>query len=291
MFVSGFTIARNVVNADYPLKEAILSILPICDEMIVAVGDSNDGTLEFVQSIDSDKIKIIQTVWDDTMREGGRVLAIETNKALDAISEKADWCFYIQADECLHEEYLETVKNAMEKHLNDKYVEGLLFNYRHFYGSYDYEANSRNWYRKEIRVIRNIKAIRSYKDAQGFRINDHKLNVKAIDAWMFHYGWVKHPKFQLEKLKQARKLWHSDEYLEKEYANVNEFDFSIVDSLAKYVGSHPKVMQERISAKNWLFEHDISIKRMGFKKRLLHIIESISGWRVGENRNYKVIRD
>jgi hypothetical protein len=289
MFVSGFTIARNVVKADYPLYEAVYSILPICDEFVIAVGKSDDSTLEFVKSFDSPKIKIIETVWDDNMREGGRVLAIETNKALAATSKKADWCFYIQADECLHEDYLDVVKQAMLKHKEDHQVEGLLFNYRHFYGSYDYEANSRNWYRHEIRVVRRNIGVSSYKDAQGFRINDRKLNVKAIPAWMFHYGWVKHPKNQLEKLKQARKLWHSDEFLEKTYADVDEFDFSVVDSLNKYQGTHPKVMQERIASKNWFFEHDITKKSMGLKKQFLHWIEVKTGWRVGENKNYKII--
>lgn len=289
MFVSGFTIARNVVRADYPLKEAVESVLPLCDEFIIAVGKSDDGTLEFVKSFNSPKIKIIETEWDDNLREGGKVLAVETNKALDAISPEAVWCFYIQADECLHEQYLNVVEDAMIEFKDDAKVEGLLFNYRHFYGSYDYLADSRNWYRKEIRIIRNNKAIRSYKDAQGFRLDGRKLNVKPIDAYIFHYGWVKHPKQQLEKLKQARKLWHSDEFLEKTYADAKEYDFSIVDSLSRYEGSHPEVMKSRIASKNWHFEHDISIKRMGFKKRFLHFIEKISGWRVGENRNYKVI--
>lgn len=289
MFVSGFTIARNVVKADYPLKEAVFSILPICDEMIIAVGKSDDDTLEFVKSFDSPKIRIIETVWDDQLREGGKVLAVETNKALDAISPQADWCFYVQADECLHEQYLEVVKEAMIQYKDDLRVDGLLFNYNHFYGSYDYLADSRNWYRREIRVVRNNKDIRSYKDAQGFRKNNEKLHVKHINAYMFHYGWVKHPKQQLEKLKQARKLWHSDDFIEKTYANVEEYDFSIVDSLSLYKGTHPQVMHDRIQSKNWKFEYDISIKQMGFKKKLLHWIERLSGWRIGENKNYKVI--
>jgi hypothetical protein len=290
MFVSGFTIARNVVKADYPLREAVYSILPLCDEMVIAVGKSDDGTLEFVKGFNSPKIRIVETVWDDTLREGGKVLAIETNKAMDAIDPRADWCFYIQADECLHEKHIDNIRHAMLQYKDDKKIEGLLFDYVHFYGSYDYVADSRNWYRNEVRVIRNNKDIRSYKDAQGFRVNGRKLNVKPSSAAIFHYGWVKHPKQQLEKLKQARKFWHSDEFLEKEYANVSEFDFSIVDSLRKYTGTHPAVMQERIRNKNWVFEHDISLKDLSFKKRVLLWIEKFSGWRLGENRNYKIIR-
>lgn len=289
MFVSGFTIARNVVRADYPLREAVYSILPVCDEMLIAVGKSDDATLELVKSFDSPKIRIIETEWDDTLREGGKVLAVETNKAFDAVSEKADWCFYIQADECLHEQYLDHVREAMIDFCDDKEVEGLLLDYKHFYGSYDYLADSRNWYRKEIRIIKNNKKIRSYKDAQGFRIDNRKLKVKQIDACMFHYGWVKHPKQQLEKLKQARKLWHSDEFIDQTYANAEMYDFSIVDSLNIYTGSHPEVMKERIAAKNWKFEHDISRKQMGFKKKFLYWIEKYTGWRVGENKNYRLI--
>lgn len=289
MFVSGFTIARNVVRADYPLREAVYSILPVCDEMVIAVGKSDDGTLEFVKTFDSPKIRIIETEWDDSLREGGKVLAVETNKAFDAVSDQADWCFYIQADECLHEQYLDHILEAMIDFKDDAKTEGLLLDYKHFYGSYDYLADSRSWYRKEIRIIKNNKSIRSYKDAQGFRINNRKLQVRQVDACMFHYGWVKHPKQQLEKLKQARKLWHSDEFIEQTYANADMYDFSVVDSLSLYEGSHPEVMRERIAAKNWKFEHDISRKQMGFKKKLLYWIEKLSGWRVGENKNYKVI--
>jgi len=290
MFVSGFTIARNVVKGDYPIKEAVYSVLPLCDEMIIAVGQSEDNTLEYIRSFDSPKIRIIETVWDDTLREGGKVLAVETNKAMDALNPAADWCFYIQADECLHETYIETVRSAMNRFVDDKKVEGLLFDYVHFYGSYDYVADSRNWYRREIRVVRNIPGITSYKDAQGFRMNHRKLNVRSAGGAIFHYGWVKHPKQQLEKLKQARKFWHSDEFLEKEYANAEAFDFTMVDSLQKFEGTHPLVMQERIRQKNWEFEYDISIKNLSLKKRFLYWIEKLSGWRVGENKNYKVIK-
>jgi len=287
MFVSGFTIIRNAIKADYPIKEAVFSILPLCDEVIIAVGKSDDNTLELIKSFDSPKIKIIETEWDDTLREGGKLLADETNKALANVDPKASWCVYIQADECLHENDFNTIKNAMQVHEKDSNIDGLLFNYKHFYGSYDYLADSRNWYRKEIRIIKNNPEIASYKDAQGFRFkNNKKLKVKAIGANVFHYGWVKHPKLQLEKLKQARKLWHNDAFLEKEYQNQEAFDFNEVDSLSIFKGTHPEVIKARINEKNWQFDHDITKKNMGLKKRFLYWIEKRFGWRIGEYKNY-----
>lgn len=291
MFVSGFTIARNVVKADYPIKEAILSILPLCDEVIVAVGKSEDSTLEYIKTIDSDKIKIIETVWDDSLREGGRVLADETNKALKAVNPNANWCIYIQADECLHEKDYVHLKHMMQLYKSDDNIDGLLFNYNHFYGTYDYLADSRAWYKREVRIIKNKPEIFSYKDAQGFRKhNNQKLSVAQTQASVYHYGWVKHPKLQLEKLKQARKLWHSDDFLEKEYKDELEFDFSSIDSLKRFEGIHPQIMFDRISKKNWTFDFDIKRKKMSLKKRILYWIEKISGWRIGEYRNFKTVK-
>jgi len=136
MKVVGFTIARNIVQADYPLKEALLSVLPLCDEMVIAVGNSEDSTKAYLESMNNPKIRLFDTQWDDTKRVGGAVLADETNKALSEVPHDADWLIYIQADECLHEQYLPVVRKAMEQYLNDTEVDGLLFDYLHFYGNY-----------------------------------------------------------------------------------------------------------------------------------------------------------
>jgi len=289
MKVAGFTIIRNAIKFDYPVVEAITCILPICDEFIVAVGNSEDDTLQLIKSINSPKIKIIETVWDDSLRQGGQVLAIETNKAFDAISKDVDWCFYIQSDECVHEKHLASIKEAMQKYKDDKQVEGLLFNYVHFYGTYNYVGNSRRWYRKEIRIIKNDKSIRSYKDAQGFRKTDNsKLKVKPISAEIYHYGWVKPPKAQQAKQENFHKMWHDDEWMKKNIARVEEFDYSQIDSLEEFKGTHPKVIQERISAANWNFKFDKSQIKLTAKNKLLLFIEKTTGWKIGEYKNYKI---
>ena len=132
MKISGFAIARNVIQADYPIKEALLSIAPLCNEIIVAVGKSQDNTREYIEGLNIPHLKIIDTVWDDNLREGGAVLADETNKALAAVSPDSDWLFYIQADECVHEDDLFKIKNTMENCLDDPNIDGLLFDYLHF---------------------------------------------------------------------------------------------------------------------------------------------------------------
>jgi hypothetical protein len=288
VFVSGFTFIRNAIKLDYPVKEAILSILPLVDEMVVAVGQSDDKTRDLIASLGA-KIRIIDTLWDESLREGGKVLADETNKAFDAVSEQADWCFYIQGDECIHEKYHSHILQQMHLYKEDSRVEGLLFDYAHFYGSYDYLGDSRTWYRKEIRIVKNNKEIRSYKDAQGFRKNGKKLNVKQIAAEVYHYGWVRHPKYQMAKLREANKLWHNDEYIDQKFDASKDFDYSEIDSIKLFTGTHPVVMQHRISKMNWSFDKDPTVKSFGLKLKLLFGIEKLTGWRVGEYRNYKTI--
>lgn len=292
MKISGFTIIRNAIKYDYPVIEAITSILPICDEFVVAVGNSDDETLQLIKNIDSNKIKIIETIWDDSLRKGGVVLAKETDKALAAVSADTTWAFYIQSDEVVHEQYLPIIKKTLEKYENDEEVEGFLFHYTHFYGSYRYVADSRKWYRNEIRIIRNSGNIMAYRDAQGFRKKDNtKLNVARVDAHIYHYGWVKPPIKMTEKIRGTSKFWvDKDEEIDKKLPQNIDFDYSQIDSLKVFEGTHPKVMIPRIERMNWQFNFNIAEKKYSLRYRFLHFIEDLTGWRIGEYKNYRLIK-
>lgn len=291
MKVCGFTFIRNAIKYDYPIVEAIQSILPICDYFIVAVGDSEDDTLALIKSIDTDKIEVIHTTWDDSLREGGQVLAIETNKAFRAITALYDWCFYIQGDEVVHEKYLPVIQESMRSYLSDSNVEGLLFDYCHFYGSYDYLATSSNWYKNEIRIIRNDKNFYSYQDAQGFRCyNNRKLNVQKIEASIYHYGWVKDPRAMQAKQESFNKYWHDDHWMQEHIVSAEEFDYSEIDQLSRFEGTHPMVMKDRIARINWKFDFDPSHNKRSLKQWLKAMSRKILGYEIGEYRNYKIIK-
>jgi hypothetical protein len=253
------------------------------------VGDSDDGTRELIASIGDAKIEILDTVWDPALNEGGKVLAAETNKALDAVPQDIDWCFYIQADEVLHERYLPAARSAMEAYLGNPTVEGLLFRYRHFFGTYDYVADSRRWYRHEIRIIRNERSIRSWNDAQGFRRQDgSKLNAAHSGAEMYHYGWVRPPKLMKDKVEGAKAYWSPDskhirtmDRPGEEYLYEQNYD-----SLDRFDGTHPGVMRERIEQLNWHPELSTARKRLSFRYWLLYWVERATGVRLFENKHY-----
>ena len=291
MKVSGFTFVKNAVKYGYPVVESISSVLPIVDEMIVSLGDSEDETNALIGSIRSDKIKLIHSVWDKNLREGGKVLAVETNKAMDATATDSDWLFYIQADEALHEQYYATIIDAMKKYKDDDSVEGLLFHYHHFYGSYRFIGDGRKWYSKEVRVIRNDKHIRSYLDAQGFRKDGQKLQVKLIDAYIYHYGWVRNPIAMQLKFTDFGKLWNRDDVHEpwaKDQKKSEQFDYSNIDSVTLFEGTHPAVMEDLVKKEDWRF--DIDLKKKNFKNikhKALYFLWKNFGWRPFEYRNYK----
>ena len=290
MKISGFTFVRNAIKYDYPVVESITSILPVVDEFVVNVGNSEDNTLRLIKSIASPKIKIIHSVWDDTLREGGKVLAVETDKAFAQIAADSDWAFYLQADEVVHEKYHETILRETKKYLNAPKVEGLLFKYLHFYGTYDYVGDTRRWYNREIRIIRNDKSIHSYRDAQGFRKNGEKLKVKLIDAYIYHYGWVKSPQQQKHKVEDFHIYWSKDQEAQFKKEQHELFDYlEDADILRKFDETHPAVMQKRIHEKSWNIQFDLSRKKLSFTDTILYKIEKWSGKRFFDYKNYKII--
>ncbi len=293
MKVCGFSFVKNGVKFDYPVVEAITSVLPLCDHFVVAVGDSNDGTRELIQSIGSEKIQIIDTVWDPALKERGRVLASETNKAFDAIPVGYDWCFYIQGDEVIHEKYLPAIRLAMEENLDNKSVHGLIFNYCHFYGTYDYVADSRRWYRSEIRIVRNDKRIRSWNDAQGFRWEDaRKLNGKFVAASVYHYGWVRQPKKMKDKLEGSKQYWATDSKHIKTIDQPSaEYDYSeSIDSLVRFKETHPAVMQQRLTQLDWHPELSEKKKKLTGRYFFLYWFEKFFHYRPFENKHFIEIR-
>ncbi len=290
MKVCGFSFVRNGVKFDYPFTEAIKSVLPLCDKFILAVGKSDDNTLEVARNIDREKIEIIETIWDESLRTGGRVFADETNKAFRAIPPDYDWAFYIQGDEVLHEKYIPVVKREMERWLKTPEVEGLLFNYLHFYGSYDYVGVKYSWYRREIRIVRNRKDIFSYRDAQGFRkLPNDKLKVKLIDAWIYHYGYVRHPDSLKAKRLSSAELYNNP--VDPNTVAHEHFRYELLrEPVKRFEGTHPAVMLERIARKNWEFKPDLSLRYASLKDRFKRVVAQYTGWHPFEYRNYRLLR-
>jgi hypothetical protein len=295
MKISGFSFARNADALYYPVRESILSVLPICDEFVIAVGKGGGGdrTREIVQSIGNPKIRIIDTVWPHDLAGDTHIYSHQTNIALRECT--GDWCLYIQSDEVVHEGTLPVIKSRCEELSPDVAVQGLLFDFRHFWGDYDHFQQGHKWYPSEIRVIRNGLGIESWQDAQSFRREGKKITVARVDAVVYHYGYVRPP-----DLMQRKSAAHQFNYTGRSFgeapATVERvgFDYGPLDRLKRFTGTHPAVMKERMAAMDWKqllqyggkrktrYDHD------RLKYRLLTFIENtfLGGRQLGGFKNY-----
>jgi glycosyltransferase involved in cell wall biosynthesis len=245
--VSGFTIVRNAIRYDYPFRESIRSLLPLVDELVIAVGDSCDGTLEAIRGIASPKIRITQTVWDSNSRRGGAVLAEQTNIALKAC--QGEWCFYLQADEVLHENDVDRIAHVLKKYRNSQQVDGLSFRYRHF--CCDYSIIDPLPYRRQVRIVRNHRGIVSVGDACGFAKAGGLLRTKSTGAWVYHYGYVRPPDTLAMKTCYFESLYNDGHIEPGKEPSVGDFVFNL-SRCQNFLGNHPAVMKERIENKPWV---------------------------------------
>jgi glycosyltransferase involved in cell wall biosynthesis len=300
MKISGFSFARNTSKLYYPLSESIRSILPVCDEFIIAIGkgDPDDTTRKIVEDINDPKIRIIDTEWKDEIKLRGHILGQQTNIALKECS--GDWCFYIQADEIVHEKYLPVIKKRCEQLLKDDEVDGLLFNYKHFWGDYDHYHVNHAWYPKEIRIIRNNRGIESWGDAQSFKRNGEKIRVARVDAEMFHYGWVRPPSYMYSKNREVCGTFWGKEKANAVFNLENGcFNYGSLEKLPVYKDTYPEVMKEWIAKMDWKdklqYKGKSSYKHKHdrFKYRLLTFLEQkiCGGRQIGGFRNYILSKD
>lgn len=253
MKVSGFTICRNAVRFDFPIVEAIRSALPIVDELVVNVGQSDDGTHELIRSIGSEKIRVVPSVWDDSMKKDGLLFSHETNIALSRCT--GDWALYLQADEVLHEADYDRILRSLRDRLSNRTVLGLTFEYLHFYG--DYRSCNPWFYHRAVRAVRNDGQVESCGDAVGFWLKAdrgylqtvHRARVKPSGATIYHYGWVKPPRVLLQKFRYQVARYHGDAPGTEQARMLarDEYDFEEYAIMKNFTGAHPAVMAERVS--------------------------------------------
>jgi len=286
-FISGFTVVRNARLLGYPVVESIRSILPIVDEFVVGVGNSDDDTREMLMSIGDPKVTLFDSDWDMGHANGGRLLAEKTNEALSKCA--GEWCFYLQADEVVHEDDLDAVRGACIANTEDERVEGLLFRYLHFYGSYSLMATMRAAYRHEVRIVRRSARARSVGDAQSFLIDGaRKPRVRLADASIFHYGWVHSAERMRRKRANRAVLYERPELLE----NIERLPVRQVYGLKPFRGSHPAVMTAVIGRQDWTFERRLDLRhwnRRDYKNVVSDLLESVLRRRLGERKKFELL--
>ena len=283
MRVVGVSLVANAVRLDFPIVEALRSILPLVDELVVNVGRSGDGTRDLVASLADPRLRILDHAWDPSA--GSALLATETDRALAACT--GDWAIYIQADEVLHEAGLASLRAALDPAHADPRVDALLVDFLHFYGGPDHVAGNRSWYRREVRALRLGRGLRSHADAQGFRQADGrgKPRVRRSGATYHHYGWARPRAALAAKREIDNALYHPAGPGRAPVAAALPWEVG----LRRFTGRHPAVMEAWLARRRP--EAPVAFGPRPWDARRLALlaslgVERLTGWRPFERTNY-----
>ncbi len=288
MKVSGFTFARDGVLLGYPFVESIKSALPICDEFIVALGESQDDTRKQIESIDSNKIRIVDTQWNEAMLNKGFVYAQQ--KMIGLFNCTGDWAFYLEGDEVLHENDLDTILASMRDNLEHTEVEALIFDYYHFYGHPQQIAISPGWYRRAPRIIRNT--IRSIApDGLYFVVLDKNKRGRypraaLANAPIYHYGHVRPASKMSAKINAVSKYWGHKPPSFNHYGNID------AQALTSFTGTHPAVIQDWLESEaehEFSLNSDYVISRRERRHRKMMKLEALFNLELSK-KHYKLVR-
>lgn len=292
MKISGFTFIRNGNAIGYPFVPSIRSLLPLCDEIIVNVPRSTDGTLESVKAINDPKIRTIESDWDENEHTGDPIMRRHTDLALEQCN--GDWCVYIQGDEVLHEDSIPAMRACMERELNNPKVQGLLVDYTNFYGSFWTEVYSFGWYYKEVRVVRRDSKIRSCGGAQGFRTTDNqKLWVKNSGGRYFHYGHALEPGQARIKYSNLETVYGNTKNIEAVARRPARF-YDDDEKVKPFTGTHPAVMREIVERATWTYTSRNTLIRFNrdyFWNDIALLIQRCTSLKLGVHRNYRLLPD
>jgi len=282
MKISAFTFIRNGVITGYPFIESILSLLPLVDEYVVNVGQSDDDTLERIRALAKDhpKIRIIESIWNELMRHKGFVYAQQ--KMIAQYSCTGDWAFYLEGDEVLHENDLPAIRAAIEKHHADPGIEAIAFDYYHFWGSPEQTLLPPTLYQREVRLIRNT--IRSYAPDGLYWLVQHKKKgvrypyAALANVHIYHYGNARALDKMRERGKRTVKYWGVT------YSDSGNPTYGDMDpqALKPFTQSHPAVMSSWIrneAQQTFSVNTPHKLKPYQFRHRLARRFEALTGVR------------
>lgn len=252
MTLGGNVCIRNGFALDYCWREAVKSLLPICDEVVICDIESTDGTREWIDAwaAKEPKINVVSHPWTDPVRDNQWWPEI-VNYARQHL--KTDWFIQLDADEILFEEDYELVKDAA-KNQRVCYCRRLNFwsDPQHLIpegvccGS------------KVLRIAGTKMPIPS--DYPYEPANETCARAVESQIRIGHYGFLRHRAQFFTKAKVVHKIWSGE--LDPRLASAENFKgkWSTMpgvtgweDRLVAYSGTHPKIIHD------WLKERDHAI--------------------------------
>ena len=251
VLVSGVTVIRDGVRLGYPFLEAVRSALPICEEYVVVAGRGSDGTLDALHALAAEepKVRVVESEWSSRVTPAKAVLAQQTNIGLHLA--RGAWALVLQGNEVLHERDLPRLRAMLEEYADDAETEALLLERLTFFVDYEHVvATYPERFKWTARAVKPHVGMHAVRDAMNFAVFDgwstRGRNPRARDTGvdLYRYGLVHDAESYARKLADAAHLAAvgqraEEQVLQHRYPRAH---------VARFEGTHPTVMVERIAA-------------------------------------------
>lgn len=251
-------VASDCITQDYCVEESILSVAPICDEICVSAGWSNDGTVELLEEINkktNSKMTINVSKWtyDRT------ILARKKNEAIAGL--KTDWILFLDADEIMHENELQAIKDLTNTMSNSCYN----FQMNHYYGLPHWKMNKDSGWYQEFNRLHQRKMNLYFSDdghcVDALMHNNMSVPTSGIrtNITVHHYGHMRDAKAMALKTSRIEGYYRNKpetmngDFIPSPYSyNIPEVNpqtaFRTLDAVK--INTHPKLAIEWFTKKS-----------------------------------------
>jgi hypothetical protein len=171
MKISGIISLKDGVSTGYPFLEAILSVLPICDEFLINDGGSRDATGKWLRRLKRTfpKIRLFHQPWFRSPAWE----ALDTTLEYLIKKAKGDWLLEVQGDELWHEKTLlrvcAEVRQAQRRGYNSLRNRRRDCSFSRLDGHVYYV----------VRFVRNLDNLRSHWGGDDFQLGSHTSPKKG----------------------------------------------------------------------------------------------------------------
>lgn len=242
--LGGVTFCIDPIKYDYCIRESIACLEELCDKVVVLDAGSEDGSVELLKSLESDKVKVVYLergqYWDQI--RGKEKLSFFQNMALQHLD--TDYYYLQQADECTHENSFPYIREAIQSG-----HEGFMITRHNLWGNCNNKLNVPEERQPcSTQVIRLAKTTYSSYD-DGESVGCWNVCMDWLDKIeMFHYGFVRKKEVMKDKIINMQKSVFEIDY-DKKLDGMDVFDYRAWHDdnvLVPIKGTHPKFIQEWI---------------------------------------------
>jgi hypothetical protein len=248
--ISGFTIARNVVELGYPIRQCVEALANVTDEVILCYDPTiDDGTFEVCQKLREDfDVKLVVSAWNMENRNAGTEIGRQTDIAMSECY--FDWQLHCQLDEAFHEQDRNNLHLLIDRATPD--ITGFEFQRVCFYG--DMSRIRRDWTIKAVRLTR--KRTHTYATLDGHNCVPTTPGYRPLipEIWIYHYQRFGNPLTISKRIQVLDSLFHPADKIPKDH-ELKPYDFKpknidttvdnpevreIEPEFLDYTGTHPR---------------------------------------------------